>query len=82
MMSIRQNTPRGLPHASRILLLCVIHMACALADKSRPAARFIDPRGHALINDLKFTHLTTNDGLSQGYVTAILQDRRGLRAVS
>ncbi len=27
--------------------------------------------------DLKFTHLTTNDGLSQGYVTAILQDRRG-----
>ena len=26
---------------------------------------------------LKFTHLTTNDGLSQGYVTAILQDRRG-----
>ena len=33
--------------------------------------------GHALVNDLKFTHLTTNDGLSQGYVTAILQDRRG-----
>ena len=33
--------------------------------------------GHALGRDLKFTHLTTNDGLSQGYVTAILQDRRG-----
>ena len=32
---------------------------------------------HALVGDLKFTHLTTNDGLSQGYVTAILQDRRG-----
>ena len=30
-----------------------------------------------LARDLKFTHLTTNDGLSQGYVTAILQDRRG-----
>jgi ligand-binding sensor domain-containing protein/signal transduction histidine kinase len=29
------------------------------------------------VADLKFTHLTTNDGLSQGYVTAILQDRRG-----
>jgi len=29
------------------------------------------------VRDLKFTHLTTNDGLSQGYVTAILQDRRG-----
>ena len=30
-----------------------------------------------LVRDLRFTHLTTNDGLSQGYVTAILQDRRG-----
>jgi len=77
MMSIRQNTPRGLPHASRILLLCVIHVACAFGDESRPAGRFGDPRGHALVADLKFTHLTTNDGLSQGYVTAILQDRRG-----
>jgi ligand-binding sensor domain-containing protein/signal transduction histidine kinase len=35
------------------------------------------PSGDALVSDLKFTHLTTNDGLSQGYVTAILQDRRG-----
>ena len=34
-------------------------------------------RGHAPVIDLKFTHLTTNDGLSQSYVTAILQDRRG-----
>jgi ligand-binding sensor domain-containing protein len=33
--------------------------------------------GHADVRNLKFTHLTTNDGLSQGYVTAILQDRRG-----
>jgi ligand-binding sensor domain-containing protein len=32
---------------------------------------------HSLARDLKFSHLTTNDGLSQGYVTAILQDRRG-----
>ena len=29
------------------------------------------------MRDLKFTHLTTNDGLSQSYVNAILQDRRG-----
>jgi PAS domain S-box-containing protein len=35
------------------------------------------PGGHALVRDLRFTHLTTNDGLSQGYVTAILQDRQG-----
>ena len=33
--------------------------------------------GHAGVRDVRFTHLTTNDGLSQGYVTAILQDRRG-----
>ena len=32
---------------------------------------------HARVRDLKFTHLTTNDGLSQSNVTAILQDRRG-----
>ena len=30
-----------------------------------------------LARDLKFTHLSTKDGLSQGYVVAILQDRRG-----
>lgn len=33
--------------------------------------------GHARPSDLKFTHLTTNDGLSQGTITEILQDRRG-----
>ena len=38
----------------------------------------IQPQGgRARLRDPKFTHLTTNDGLSQGYVTAILQDRRG-----
>ena len=33
--------------------------------------------GHARVRDLKFAHLTTNDGLSQSNVTEILQDRRG-----
>ncbi|MGA7409029.1 MAG: two-component regulator propeller domain-containing protein, partial [Bryobacteraceae bacterium] len=33
--------------------------------------------GHPQVRDLKFTHLTTNDGLSQGFVSVILQDRRG-----
>ena len=33
--------------------------------------------GHARVRDLRFTHLTTNDGLSQSNVKAILQDRRG-----
>jgi len=35
------------------------------------------PASYAGVKDARFTHLTTNDGLSQGYVTAILQDRRG-----
>src|ERR1700738_3221967 len=34
-------------------------------------------RGHADVRSLKFAPLTTSDGVSQGYVTAILQDRRG-----
>ena len=34
-------------------------------------------RGGGRGADLKFTHLTTKDGLSQGYVVDILQDRRG-----
>jgi signal transduction histidine kinase/ligand-binding sensor domain-containing protein len=29
------------------------------------------------LSNLAFTHLTTDDGLSQGYITVILQDRRG-----
>jgi len=32
---------------------------------------------HVPVRNLKFSHLTTNDGLSQAYVAAILQDRRG-----
>jgi ligand-binding sensor domain-containing protein/signal transduction histidine kinase len=32
---------------------------------------------HVPVRHLKFTHLTTNDGLSQSNVTAILQDRQG-----
>ena len=33
--------------------------------------------GHASVRDLKFTHLTTNDGLSDNRINSILQDRRG-----
>jgi len=33
--------------------------------------------GHALAMDLKFTHLTTIDGLSESHAFAILQDHRG-----
>ncbi len=48
------------------------------ADPTARHSRDIHPQDvHALVSDLKFAHLTTNDGLSQGYVVAILQDRRG-----
>ncbi|MGA9246225.1 MAG: two-component regulator propeller domain-containing protein, partial [Silvibacterium sp.] len=57
---------------SRILLLCAIHALYAVAAEPRPAQDADIP-----LRDLKFAHLTTNDGLSQGYVVAILQDRRG-----
>ena len=89
MITIRQNTAWGLRGASRILLLCIIHASYAVADEARgdrkerpdsPTRHFQNIHaqgGHALVRDLKFTHLTTNDGLSQSYVTAILQDRRG-----
>jgi len=33
--------------------------------------------GRTRMIDLKFAHLTTNDGLSQSHITEILQDRRG-----
>ena len=90
--------------ASGILLLCIIHASCVVADQPRPETRSADlttktgfrgerkekpdsiarqfpsiraQDGDALVRDLRFTHITTNDGLSQGYVTAILQDRQG-----
>ena len=44
---------------------------------SRRSRDIHTPGGDIPVRDLKFTHLTTNDGLSQGYVIAILQDRRG-----
>ena len=52
------------------MLLCMIPTLCAAADVPAEA-------GHGPVGNLRFSHLTTNDGLSQGYVTAILQDRRG-----
>ena len=48
------------------------------ASSAKDGLQDIRPQGgNAPGGGLKFTHLTTNDGLSQGYVVAILQDRRG-----
>src|SRR4029077_14611615 len=83
MITIRQNRAWRLRVASQILLLCTIHAAYAIAAERRShttSGHFQNIQvqgGHAPVIDLRFTHLTTNDGLSQSYVTAILQDRRG-----
>ena len=70
-----------IPKLAAYALLCVSY---TVAAESRPAPLLAHPDnptntqgGHAAVKDLRFTHLTTNDGLSQGYITAILQDRRG-----
>jgi ligand-binding sensor domain-containing protein len=49
------------------------HLATNAGFRAEPDAHGCDAR----VRDLKFAHLTTNDGLSQGYVVAILQDHRG-----
>ncbi len=63
-------------------MLIVLVVACggqaAIAQTAVPGGqRTIPQDGDAPVRDLRFTHLTTNDGLSQGYVVDILQDRRG-----
>jgi len=72
MINIHRNTARCLRRMSGILLLCAVHALHAVAAEPRPAHG-----GDIQLRDLRFAHLTTNDGLSQGYVVAILQDRRG-----
>lgn len=84
MICIRQNTKWGLSLAYGILLVCMVHAVYAARPSRAPTAL---PRGRIqlkdsvgsdpVVNNLRFSHLTTNDGLSQGYVVAILQDRRG-----
>jgi ligand-binding sensor domain-containing protein/signal transduction histidine kinase len=71
------------------ILLCILVSVCGYGFASNPALvisqhslarRFENTHGRGgdvPVRDLKFTHLTTNDGLSQGYVIAIVQDRRG-----
>src|SRR5512139_3118331 len=77
----RSDAHRGLSGTSRMLLLCAAHCSSAVAAPARPAwttAWSVDAeRGGAGEAALKFTHLTTTHGLSQGYVVDILQDRRG-----
>jgi ligand-binding sensor domain-containing protein len=62
-----------------LLALLVAGCGCGLA-RSSDVGRFENiqaPGSHARVRDLKFTHLTANDGLSQDNIVAILQDHRG-----
>lgn len=83
---ICRNRERGLCRVSRFLLLYMITACSAVAVETRAAKAAIaqvkdvraQPQGESGSRvDLKFSHLTPNDGLSQGYVVDILQDRRG-----
>ena len=83
----RALAPRIRPHTTpdrRVvrLLLIVLVAACsvhvAVAKIAAPGGQRVVPQsGDASLTDLRFTHLTTADGLSQGYVVDILQDRLG-----
>ena len=64
------------------LALIVLVVACgALRAAAQPRGPGSPPAvpfpTEPPLRDLRFTHLTTRDGLSQGYVTALVQDRRG-----
>jgi signal transduction histidine kinase/ligand-binding sensor domain-containing protein len=77
---------RKMKFALALITISTLNFLCAcraVAAEPRPTkiplseTKIYAQGGHAQVRDLKFTHLTTNDGLSQSNVTAILQDRRG-----
>jgi signal transduction histidine kinase/ligand-binding sensor domain-containing protein len=83
MTAARVRTARVPDRPAFRLMLIVLAAACgwpgALAQTVVPAGRRpIEPaQGSHPPPDLSFRHLTTEDGLSQDHVVAILQDHRG-----
>jgi Two component regulator propeller len=81
MTSVGIRTARVLDGRALRLMLIVLAATSGqgtLAQALVPGGqRTIVQDRDAPVRDLRFTHLTTNDGLSQSYVTAIVQDRRG-----
>ena len=83
-MSAARIRPAGASACWASRLMLIVHVAvcggqAALAQTAVPARPPTIPQDSdaAPVVDLRFTHLTTNDGLSQGCVVDILQDRRG-----
>ena len=72
MISVRRNTACALQAAGRILLLCIVHVVYATAAEPR-LIRLPVTEG----KDIRFTHLSTEEGLSQSRVDHILQDTQG-----
>jgi hypothetical protein len=82
MSAARIRTAKVPDGRAFLLRLIVLVATCggqgALAQTGVPGGqRTTAQHVDAAVTDLRFTHLTTNDGLSQGYVGDILQDRRG-----
>jgi ligand-binding sensor domain-containing protein/signal transduction histidine kinase len=68
----RNNFACGLRGASRILLLCMVHVLHAVAAEPQ-VIRLPITEG----KDIRFTHLSTEEGLSQSRVDHMLQDAQG-----
>jgi signal transduction histidine kinase/ligand-binding sensor domain-containing protein len=82
MTAARSRTVRLIDGPALRLMLIVLAVVCggpaAVAQTAVPGGLRTFPQdGTAPVTELRFAHLTTNDGLSQGYVVDILQDRRG-----
>ena len=84
-MTVVRNRTAAVPEYPAFrLMLIVLVAACAghgaLAQAVVPSGQRTIQRpegGHPLPRDLKFSHLTTKDGLAQDHIVAILQDRQG-----
>ena len=72
MTTSRQNTAWGLRGASGVLLLCMVHVLHAVATEPRVITLPITEG-----KDIRFTHLSTEEGLSQSRVDHMLQDAQG-----
>ena len=93
MIPLRQGAARACRIESGVLLLCILHALCSagaeprlpgnrkgttLATGAIPRSAASGPANRPVeLSDLRFTHLTSAEGLSHDAITAIIQDHRG-----